>query len=144
MRTHHRHPDEPDRPRCGTAGVPASRFVAEIETPSCARCAAAEPLRARRFSRVRQALEDAVAAAGWLHDADGGAVELARVLADQIDGVLFTDDPTAVSRQLAGLYRSLGLTPDGRPEHLTRPAGSVSPLTMLRGGDGEALDDVEP
>lgn len=142
MRQHHPHPTDPDRTRCGRAATDRVRYVTDPTEVDCARCLQLEPVRTRRYGLLRYALEAALEdAAAWLRDADGATVELARSLADQLDqGAL--EDPTPTARHLGQLYRSLGLSPDGRAQLAVPAERTDTPLEQLR--DGSVLRAVRP
>ena len=144
MRTHHPHPDRTDRARCGTPVTNVDRLRPGPDGPSCRRCRTAEAEHARRFGLLRWALERAIADATWLRAADGASIELARNLADHLDTATFAPaDHVAAARQLTNLYRALGLSPDGRPEHLDRPEPAASPLAALRDRNAAPLEAVD-
>ena len=118
MKVHHPHRSEPDRTRCGRVCTDATRTVADPDQVTCRRCQQLEPAPARRFGLIRYELEAGlIDAAGWLRDADRGTIQLARMLADQLDQCdLETGDMMAAARQLTAIHRALGLSPDGRAQ----------------------------
>lgn len=74
---------------------------------------------------ARDALEASIAAARWLKDSDGAAVNLARILAREFDYAdHMADDALAlrVAGQLTGLLDRLGLTPVVRMKFELRSA----------------------
>lgn len=129
MTTHHAGTG-PNRTRCGRQ-VDAEQIVEANLRPDCRSCArlTGQPT----LGLLRYELEAAIVEAQWLTPADRASVQLARHLADALDrGDLEPRDMTSAARQLTAIYRALGLSPDGRPEHDRAPADTASPLAAIR------------
>lgn len=129
MTTHHAGTG-PNRTRCGRQ-VGVEQIVEATRRPDCRTCArlAAAPT----MGLLRYELEAAIVAARWLTPADRASVQLARHLADALDrGDLEPRDMTSAARQLTQIYRSLGLSPDGRADHDQVEADTTSPLAAIR------------
>lgn len=140
MKTHATHPTSPDRTRCGRQVTDPDRISTDPDRIDCRRCTQSRSARPPdasadtdpRIGLLRYELEASLEAADWLTDADRAAVQLARHLADSLDrGHLDDDQVVRAARQLSTVYRSLGLTPDGRPDQ-PDPDLAASPLPELR------------
>ena len=130
MKTHHAAPD-PDRTRCGRRIAGSTQVVDAIERPTCRVCSASASTEVVGLLsyELAAALEDAE----WLTAADRAAVALARRLAQRLDrGDLEPRDEIAAARQLTAIYRSLGLSPDGREQAPAPAATGPSPLSLIR------------
>lgn len=129
MTTHHAGTG-PNRTRCGRQ-VGTEQIVDATRRPDCRSCArlAGQPT----IGLLRYELEAAIVEASWLTPADRAQVQLARHLADALDrGDLEPRDMTAAARQLTAIYRSLGLSPNDRPEQDQAVTDTGSPLAAIR------------
>lgn len=72
-----------------------------------------------------------VAAANWLTEADGAAVQIAHRLAAELDAASDVDELVTLSKALQGVLGSLGLTVSGRTGKAS-PLAEVNPLNDFR------------